>query len=394
MSKPIAIKLSTEVLKWARKSIGYSIEESAKKLAVKPEKIESWEKGLTTPTYAQLEGLAYKVYKRPLAVFFLPSPPQEKPIEQDFRNLTSSDVKNLSSELRLVVRKAKHLQNLIFELNKDDLVEPKYKEFKVSLKDNAITSANRFRQFINLSIEEQKKWQPDKAFDNFKALVESIGIYVFHFKMPFEEARAFSLTNHFPVIVLNSVDAKNGRIFSLFHEVCHILFNVGDIFRDKETGHLKNEYTRIEDFCNTFAAEFLVPEYLFKKDIDFSNQSLHEWSESDLEMLSKTYKVSKEVVLRKLVELRLATKQFYFAKKYAWDTELRKRREKQNKKAKEEGRPVIISPTTTVVHEKGKMYINNVLEGYNKGKLTYSEISDYLDVKVDHLPKILERISK
>ena len=119
----------------------------------------------------------------------------------------------------------------------------------------------------------QKKWNSDNSFDHFKEYIEKIGIYIFQFQMPFEEARAFSLTDDFPVIVLNTEDAKNGRIFSLFHEVCHILFNVGGVFKDKETKKLKNEYTQIEDFCNRFAASFLVPEELFKRDIQFAGRT-------------------------------------------------------------------------------------------------------------------------
>ncbi len=366
---------------------------------VKPEKINAWENGTASPTYTQLENLAYKVFKRPLAVFFRAEPPMEAPIEKDFRNLTSSEISDLSTEMRLILRKAKRLQNLVRELNKDNETELAYKKFKVSIKDNPVTAANRFREFLGLTIEEQKKWNPNNSFDHFKEYIEKIGVYVFQFQMPFEEARAFSLTDDFPIVVLNTDDAKNGRIFSLFHEMCHILFNIGGVFKDKESNNLKGEYAAIEDFCNRFAASFLLPEDLFKKDIDFSNQGLQEWSEKDLEKFSRLYSVSKEVVLRKLVDLKLASKTFYFTKKKFWDKELRNRKElilqKQKQKLLEEGRtgggiPIDIK----TVMEKGKPYISKVLDGYEKGSLTYGDVSEYLEVKLDHLPKIIERINK
>lgn len=399
MSAALPIKISNSVLVWARTSIGYSIDEIAEKMKVKPEKINAWENGTASPTYTQLENLAYKVFKRPLAVFFRAEPPKEAPIEKDFRNLTSSEISHLSTEMRLILRKAKRLQNLVRELNKDNETELAYKKFKVSINDNPVIAANRFREFLGLTIEEQKKWNPNNSFDHFKEYIEKIGVYVFQFQMPFEEARAFSLTDDFPIVVLNTDDAKNGRIFSLFHEVCHILFNIGGVFKDKESNNLKGEYAAIEDFCNRFAASLLVPEDLFKKDIDFSNQSLQEWSEKDLEKLSRLYSVSKEVVLRKLVDLKLASKTFYFTKKKFWDKELRNRKElilqKQKQKLLEEGRtsggiPIDIK----TVMEKGKPYISKVLEGYEKGSLTYGDVSEYLEVKLDHLPKIIERINK
>jgi len=399
MSGAIPIKISNSVLVWARTSIGYSIDEIAHKMNIKPEKINAWENGTASPTYTQLENLAYKVFKRPLAVFFRAEPPKEASIEKDFRNLTSSEITHLSTEMRLVLRKAKRLQNLVRELNKDNETELEYKKFKVSIKDNPITTANSFREFLGLSIEEQKKWKPDNSFDHFKEYIEKIGIYIFQFQMPFEEARAFSLTDDYPIIALNTDDAKNGRIFSLFHEVCHILFNIGGVFKDKESKNRKGEYAEIEDFCNRFAASFLVPEVLFKKDIDFSNQKLKEWSDKDLEKLSRLYSVSKEVVLRKLVDLKLASKSFYFIKKKLWDAELKSRKElilqKQKQKILEEGRTSGGIPIDVkIVSEKGKPFISKVLEGYEKGNLTYGDISEYLEVKLDYLPKIIERINR
>ncbi|MDB5091065.1 MAG: hypothetical protein JWR09_5059, partial [Mucilaginibacter sp.] len=252
----IPFKISPSILKWARNSIGYSIEDTAHKLSITPQKLEEWEKGLASPTYNQLENLAYKIYKRPIATFFRKEPPTEKPIEKDFRNLSSSEITHFSSEMILVIRKAKHLQNQIKELNLN-LEEPDFRKFKVSITDNPILASERFREFIGLPIEEQKKWNSSNAYDNFKKYIEKIGIYVFQIQMPFEEARGFSLTDDVPIIVLNTEDAKNGRIFSLFHEVCHILFNVGGVFRDRETNNLTAEYKAIEDFCNLFAASFL-----------------------------------------------------------------------------------------------------------------------------------------
>lgn len=399
MSATLPIKISTSVLVWARTSIGYSIEEIARKMNVKPEKIEAWERGTDSPTYTQLENLAYKVFKRPLAVFFRTEPPKEVPIEKDFRNLTSSEITNLSTEMRLVLRKAKRLQNLVKELNKDNNIEPTHINFKVSIKDNPTTAANRFREFLGLTIEEQKEWNPDNSFDHFKEYVEKFGIYVFQFQMPFEEARAFSLTDDFPIIVLNTEDAKNGRIFSLFHEVCHILFNVGGVFKDRESKSLIGEYAAIEDFCNRFAASFLVPEELFKRDIEFEKQKSQEWSEKDLEKLSKLYSVSKEVILRKLVDINLASKSFYFARKKFWDNELKNRKElikeKQKQKMLEEGRSKGGVPQDIkTVMEKGKPFISQVLQSFGKGNLTYGDISAYLEVKLDYLPKIIERINK
>jgi Zn-dependent peptidase ImmA (M78 family) len=389
----IPFKVSPSILKWARNSIGYSIEDTAHKLNINRNKLEDWERGVGSPTYSQLENLAYKIYKRPLATFFRKEPPVEKPIDKDFRNLTSSEITNLSTEMILVIRKAKHLQNLIRELDLN-LEEPEFKKFQVSINDNPITASERFRKFINLPIEEQKKWNAPNAFDNFKKYIEKIGIYIFQIQMPFEEARAFSLTDDIPIIVLNTEDAKNGRIFSLFHEVCHILFNIGGIFRDRETNNLNAEYKKVEDFCNLFAASFLIPDNLIKIDIDYSHQIIHEWGEKDLIDLSKIYNVSKEAILRKLVDLNLATKGFYFAKKLFWNAELASIKEKRKQKNKDNSVGGGVPQDIKVVNEKGKLFISKVLDSYEKGNISYGQLSEFFEAKLDYVPQIIERVNK
>lgn len=64
------IPVNGEVLRWARESAGLTIDEVVQKMKRKRityELIESWEKSVETPTYSQLERLAYEIYKRPLA---------------------------------------------------------------------------------------------------------------------------------------------------------------------------------------------------------------------------------------------------------------------------------------------------------------------------------------
>src|SRR5437867_319328 len=116
MAGDIPFRLSSTVLEWARTSMGYTIEEAAKKAGVSNEKFEAWEKGEKIPTYKQLEILAERVYKRPLAILLLQNPPKEDPIQKDFRNLSNSEISNLSPEVRLALRKAKRYQLILQEV--------------------------------------------------------------------------------------------------------------------------------------------------------------------------------------------------------------------------------------------------------------------------------------
>jgi len=92
MAGDISFRLSSAVLVWARTSMGYTIEQAAKKAGVPEEKFEAWEKGEKKPTYKQLETLAERVFKRPLAILLLANPPKEDSIQKDFRNLSNAEV--------------------------------------------------------------------------------------------------------------------------------------------------------------------------------------------------------------------------------------------------------------------------------------------------------------
>src|SRR5665213_1634016 len=116
MAGSINFNLSPSVLEWARSSMGYTIEQAAKKAGVPSDRYEAWETGKKLPTYRQLEELAENVYKRPLAILLLSKPPEEDSIQNDFRSLSNSQISDLSPELRLALRKAKRYQLILEEV--------------------------------------------------------------------------------------------------------------------------------------------------------------------------------------------------------------------------------------------------------------------------------------
>ena len=114
MSDPVPV--SPRVLEWARERQGMSVAEVADRLKRDVAEIEAWERGDSAPTYVQLETLAYKVYKRPLALFFFPEPPEEDGIEQSFRTLPELEIRRIPPGIRFLLRKAQVLQLNLAEL--------------------------------------------------------------------------------------------------------------------------------------------------------------------------------------------------------------------------------------------------------------------------------------
>jgi hypothetical protein len=56
------------------------------------------------------------IYKRPLAVFFFPEPPEEITPEQSFRTLPKYEIEHMPSKIKLLLRKAQAYQFNLYEL--------------------------------------------------------------------------------------------------------------------------------------------------------------------------------------------------------------------------------------------------------------------------------------
>ena len=84
--------IQPSVLRWARMSANLTVSDVADKLKRTVAEIEEWETGAAAPSYPQLEKLAYDLYKRPLATFFLPTPPNEPSPKTEFRSLPDQDL--------------------------------------------------------------------------------------------------------------------------------------------------------------------------------------------------------------------------------------------------------------------------------------------------------------
>lgn len=366
---------------------GLSLEQAEHKAGHSKAKILAWESGEAVPTYPQLEDLAYKAYKRPIALFFMAEPPAEPSLTQDFRNLTNAEAEHLGFQTRIALRKAKHVQTLMSELRPPG-EKARLLEFRVSAADDPVSVAQRFRSFLGLSIDAQKQFRGGDNVSQFRKFVEALGVVVLRQEMPLVEARAFAVTGDHPIVVLNSKDKENAQLFSLFHEVCHILFNVGGVFRDEE-GHLQAEYRSIEDFCNAFAAAFLVPPAELKAELDRHSFS-DEWSDAELSKLAYVFKVSREVIYRQLIALKRANPNELWTRRRLWVAQA----QTAGKERAENPKEIKMPGWQRARSEKGDLFIRSVYEAYSSDKVTLADVSQYLDVKVEQVKRLIEEVYK
>lgn len=380
--KSLEVAVEPKVLLWARESMGLGIQEIAKKLQVSENTLEKWESGQKKPTLTQIEKLA-KIYKRPLAVFFLPKPPEEPPLPKDFRSLPGEKKAVFSPKTRLAIRRARRLQALAGELVKSLNREIIPQIGKVNVSDNPEIVANRIREQLGVALQMQFNWEDEnKALNGWKRAIEKSGILIFQISMPIEETRGFSLDQgKLPVIVLNLSDSPNGRIFSLFHEYAHLLLNDSGICDMEDVDDFPGEGKLTEKFCNHFAGALLVPkDALLTHEIMKSKNYPLEFPDEILKELAKSFKVSQEVILRRLLTFGLSTGDFYKRKRREWEAKA-----KEGQKKERWGRQ---NPPKKCVQENGVPFVSLVLETHREEKITYRDVADYLTIPLKHLPKV------
>lgn len=375
--------INPSVLAWARESAGFYLEEAAKKVQIEPDKLQSCEIGNDYLTISQLRKLC-NVYKRPLAFFYLPNPPQLESIPKDFRRLPEDDRKNISPNLRFEIRKAKYRREIAIDLFKELEIEiPKFKA-KATLSDDVYEVGKLIRKLLKISFEQQENLRKENLLNFWREKIEDLGILVFSASLiDLKTMRGFSIDkNPLPIIVLNSKDLHKARIFTLFHEFTHLLLHSGGIC---DLG----EQNKIEVFCNAVAGEALVPTDWLQAIPVVHQHNKSEWNDEEIDNLSERFGVSRVVILRRLLTIGKTTEYFYKQKSEQFEAEYRIKINQE----KAEKKPIKIQQHYKVLNQTGRKFARLVIDSYHQNKISLLDVSEYLGTKLTHLPKIEQSLN-
>ena len=137
----------------------------------------------------------------------------------------------------------------------------------------------------------------------------------------------------------------------------------------------------MEIFCNRFAGAVLVPEDdLLGHDRVRRAGRPSEWPDGTLSRLANEFKVSHEVVLRRLLIFNRASGRFYQAKHEEWEAKAKEMRERRKG-----GRS---DPPRQCIQRNGAPFTSLVVESYRNDRITSSDVADYLRIRLKHLPKV------
>jgi Zn-dependent peptidase ImmA (M78 family) len=363
------LPVTPAVIQWARERAGFSLDEAAEAF----KKIASWEAGESGPSYPQLEQMADK-FKTPLAVFFFPEPPSLPSVEQSFRTLSPGAFDNIPRSVRMLLRKGQAMQLNLAELhdgkNQTSQSLQQFFSLKPSTKIDVI--ASKVREFLGVTLDEQISWKSaEVALEQWREAFARVGVYVFKEAFHADSYFGFCLYDEeFPIIFVNNTSTKTRQIFTLFHELGHLIFHTSgiDLRNDDFMGNLGSTEKRIEIICNELAAKVLVPD-------DKLNEllKLYDPNRETAEMLANRFNVSRETIYRKMLDRGLIVEAEYGAAVALWNSQ----------QAKSGGGGSFYNNQWVYL---GRRYIDLAFSRYYQQRFDDVRLAEYLNVKPKHLP--------
>lgn len=361
---------------------GLDLEETARKVGTRSQRLESWESGLQRPSIVQLRKLA-DIYKRPFALFFLEKLPPDDPAPRDYRRLDPQAGEAPSPALRLAIRAAHVRREAALELYGELEEDPPEFDLSARINDDPEKVGERLRRVL-LADREPPRGEAPRAFLNFwRASAESAGILVFQAEdVDVEEMRGFSIAERpLPAVVLNIKDDPKARCFSLLHEIAHVMLNRGGLCIFEEKGP-QTDFRRTEVFCNHVAGAALVPASSLLQEPEVPRGRVSELPESTIKKLEARYGASREAVLRRLVILGRVPEAYYRRKREEY-----LRAGVTEKKQRTGG---VAPPYRLAVAAGGTLFTRLVLDAFDEERITASDVAQYLGVRLKHLERIRE----
>lgn len=365
MDSAAGLPVNPSVITWARDRAGFSLEDALRHF----KKIQHWEAGTALPSYPQLEQMAEK-FKCPIAVFFFPAPPDLPDVEKSFRTVSHQEFAAMPRTIRGFLRRGQAMQLNLSELNdgRNPAERLITKDLNFSTNASLVEVATKVRDYLGVTIEQQVTWRSaDQALEEWRKIFASVGIFVFKDAFHADGYSGFCLyDDEFPIIYVNNTCAKTRQIFTLFHELGHLLFHTSgiDALNDNYVRNLRDDDKRIEILCNGVANMMLVP------DNDFDRLILGQKPDRDLAArLAIHYCVSREVIYRKLLDRHLIDQREYENAAAIWGQPVKKPEKSSG------------NYYNTHFAYLGAQYIDLAFRRYYQQRFDDVQLAEYLNIK-------------
>lgn len=296
----VHVDIEPDLLKWAVERARWddrTIEERAPHFA-------QWVAGTKQPTLKQLEDFATATHT-PFGLLFLSERPAEVVPIPDMRTLGSQTPLSPSADLLDTIYMCQTRQDWYREYALRNGIEGPSFVASASLSANPEDVGAAIRRKLDFEVDDRTDFG---SLENTRRelidRLEELGVLVMvngvvgsntHRKLDVDEFRGFALSDKIaPLIFVNGADTHAAQIFTLFHELGHILLGNSAL---SEASVTKENGKKEELWCNSVAAEVLVPRVALMSDV--SGQI----NQKELQRLSRKYCASTLVILKRLQDI-------------------------------------------------------------------------------------------
>lgn len=292
----VRAEVRPELLVWARERSGLEFDALAHRFP----RLEEWERGIRAPTLKQLESFATATHT-PVGFLFLPEPPEERVPIPDYRTMGDVGIGRPSPDLLDTIFQCQQRQEWYRDFAQLSGEDPVAFVGSLTTATPVADAAATMRETLVFGVDERgSTWTDALRLLNDRA--EDVGVLVMvngvvgsntHRKLNPHEFRGFALVDPLaPLVFVNGADTKAAQIFTLAHELAHLWLGETAL---SDADLVRTPATAIEQWCNSVAAEFLVPLAAIRADYD-ADQPITD----ELERLARRFKVSTLVVLRRI----------------------------------------------------------------------------------------------
>jgi len=310
----MTINLQPELLRWARLRAGFDESTLAKKVGTTSDRVNQWE---TTGAIrmTQVEKLAHSTHT-PLGFLFLEKPPQDTLPIQDLRTVRDEPVKQPSPDLLETIQIMQLRQIWMREFLIAEGEKPLEFVGSATLESSPEVVAKMIRGALGLSGEWARfvsTW--NEALVHLREKIDEIGVLIVingvvgnntHRALKTSEFRGFALCDDYaPLIFINGTDAKSAQMFTIVHELAHVWIKQDGV---SNLIKLQAPTNDVEKYCNSVAAEFLVPSSELR-----ASWGMAQSQEEPYNWLARRFKVSPIVAARRASDLGLIAEAEFFS---------------------------------------------------------------------------------
>lgn len=318
---PLRLPYNPAMLRWAREWRGRSVEESAAKITVDPERLNEWERACDddAPTVRQARALA-DFYGRAFMEFFYDNEPDiaGPSLVPDYRLHRGANDPRQNREILEIQRWAEMQRINALDLFEDVDEEPP--EFPVTLcatlRDDVEEFAARTREALDFPMSRQKRltYEERRDLPDFlRRRMESLGVLVMRENKLADFGVSGLCVVQFPLpIIVFSAEAPARSAFTLMHELGHIVLRESAISGGERAIGGGSHDRKVERWCDRFAAAFLIPEAELAE--LRPKPALPEATINDVALaeLAKVFRVSPHAMLIRLVDLGYVEADYYW----------------------------------------------------------------------------------